>query len=239
MSASFRRVLLKLSGEAFAGPDRLGINAETVTKIAGEVRKAWECGVQIGIVIGAGNIVRGATSNLPGAERSTGDYMGMLGTVINCLALSQVLESMGVPARVQSSIEMNKVTEPFVRAKAIRHLEKGRVVIFGGGTGNPYFTTDTASALKALEINADAVLKATNVDGVYTADPKKDPNAVKFDFISHKKALDLGLKVMDATAFALCRDNNLPIIVFDIKGDGNIMKAAKGEKIGTFVGKEE
>lgn len=235
----FKRVLLKLSGEAFAGPDRFGINGDTVTAIAKEVRKAWETGVEIGIVIGAGNIVRGATVNLPGAERATGDYMGMLGTVINSLAMAQVLESMGVPARVQSSIEMNKVAEPFVRKKAIRHLEKGRVVIFGGGTGNPYFTTDTASTLKALEINADAVLKATNVDGVYTADPKKDPNAVKFDKISHQKALDLGLKVMDATAFAMCRDNKLPIIVFDIKGDGNIMKAAQGENIGTLVGEEE
>ena len=238
MSAKYNRVLLKLSGEAFAGSDKRGINGETIKHIAEQVKKAWETGVQIGIVIGAGNIVRGATVEVQGVERATGDYMGMLGTVINCLALQSVLESLGVPSRVQTAITMNQVAEPFVRRKAIRHMEKGRVVIFGGGTGNPYFTTDTASTLKALEIGADAVLKATNVDGIYTADPKKDPSATKFDTISHQKALDLGLKVMDATAFAMCRDNNLPIIVFDIKGDGNIKQACIGEKIGTFVGEE-
>lgn len=241
MSASlkYKRVLLKLSGEAFAGPDKVGINGETIKHIATQVKYAWETGVQIGIVIGAGNIVRGASVEVQGVERAQGDYMGMLGTCINCLALQSVLESLGVPSRVQTAITMNQVAEPFVRRKAIRHMEKGRVVIFGGGTGNPYFTTDTASTLKALEIGADAVLKATNVDGIYTADPKKDPSATKFDVISHQKTLDLGLKVMDATAFAMCRDNNLPIIVFDIKGEKNIMKAAMGEKIGTFVGEEE
>ncbi|MBQ0106099.1 MAG: UMP kinase [Armatimonadetes bacterium] len=240
MSApKYKRVLLKLSGEAFAGPDRNGISGETILAIAEEVKKAWETGVQIGIVIGAGNIVRGASLALPGLNRTVGDNMGMLGTVINCLALMTVLKSLGVPARVMTAIEMNKVAEFFTAEKAVEHLEQGQVVIFGGGTGNPFFTTDTASALKALEIGADVMLKATNVDGVYTADPKKDPSAVKFDTLSQKKALDMGLKVMDGAAFALCRDNKLPIIVFDIKGQGNIMKAASGEKIGTFVCPEE
>ncbi len=234
----YKRVLLKLSGEAFAGPDKIGFNGDTIRFIAEEVKEVWETGIQVGVVIGAGNIVRGANVEVQGVERATGDYMGMLGTVINCLALQSVLESLGVPSRVQTAITMNQVAEPFVRRKAIRHMEKGRVVIFGGGTGNPYFTTDTATTLKALEVGADVVLKATNVDGIYTADPKKDPTATKFDTITHQKALDMGLKVMDATAFAMCGDHNLPIIVFDIKGKGNIKKVCMGEKIGTLVTKE-
>jgi len=235
----YNRILLKLSGEAFAGPDKVGFNGDTIKQIAVEVKKAWETGVQIAIVIGAGNIVRGASVEVQGIDRATGDYMGMLGTVINSLSLQAVLESIGVPTRVQTSITMSQIAEQFIRRRAIRHMEKGRIVIFAGGTGSPYFTTDTASTLKALEIEAEAVLKATNVDGIYTADPKKDPNAIKFDTITPQKTLELGLTVMDSTAFTMCKDNKLPIIVFDIKGDGNIKKAALGEKIGTYVGEEE
>ncbi len=234
--SGYKRILLKLSGEAFAGPDKAGINGETVRRIAAEVKKAWETGVQIGVVIGAGNLVRGAAVAGQGIDRTDGDLMGMLGTVMNSMALQAHLENLGVPARVMSSIDMNKVCEPFIKKKAVRHLEKGRVVIFGGGTGNPYFTTDTAAALKALEIGADVIFKATNVDGVYTADPKKDPNAVKYETISSREALEKGLKVMDATAFTMCRDHKLPIIVFDIKGEDNIKNAALGNKTGTYVG---
>ena len=235
-NTKYNRILLKLSGEAFAGPDKTGINGDTIKNIAIEVKKAWETGVQIAIVIGAGNLVRGASVEVEGIDRATGDYMGMLGTVMNSLALQAVLEDIGVPTRVQSSISMDEVCEPFIRRRAIRHMEKGRIVILAGGTGNPYFTTDTAAALKALEIEAEAILKATNVDGVYTADPKKDSNATKFDTISNQMAITLGLKVMDATAFTMCRDNSLPIIVFDIKGSENIKNAVLGNKIGTFVG---
>lgn len=235
-NTKYNRILLKLSGEAFAGPDKTGINGDTIKNIAIEVKKAWETGVQIAVVIGAGNLVRGASVEVEGIDRATGDYMGMLGTVMNSLALQAVLEDIGVPTRVQSSISMNEVCEPFIRRRAIRHMEKGRIVILAGGTGNPYFTTDTAAALKALEIEAEAILKATNVDGVYTADPKKDSNATKFDTISNQMAITLGLKVMDATAFTMCRDNSLPIIVFDIKGSENIKNAVLGNKIGTFVG---
>lgn len=235
-NTKYNRILLKLSGEAFAGPDKTGINGDTIKNIAIEVKKAWETGVQIAVVIGAGNLVRGASVEVEGIDRATGDYMGMLGTVMNSLALQAVLEDIGVPTRVQSSISMDEVCEPFIRRRAIRHMEKGRIVILAGGTGNPYFTTDTAAALKALEIEAEAILKATNVDGVYTADPKKDSNATKFDTISNQMAITLGLKVMDATAFTMCRDNSLPIIVFDIKGSENIKNAVLGNKIGTFVG---
>lgn len=234
----YKRVLLKLSGEAFAGPDKTGINGDTIKDIAIEVKHAFETGVQIAIVIGAGNLVRGASVSVQGIDRATGDYMGMLGTIMNSLAMQAVLESVGVPTRVQSAITMNQVCEPFIRRRAIRHMEKGRVVILAGGTGNPYFTTDTAATLKALEIEAEAVLKATNVDGIYTADPKKDPSATKYDTISNQEAIELGLKVMDATAFTMCRDNNLPIIVFDIKGSENIKNAALGNKIGTYVGEK-
>ena len=233
---AYRRILLKLSGEAFAGPDKAGINGETVRSIAMEVKKAWDTGVQIGIVIGAGNLVRGATAQGQGIDRTDGDYMGMLGTVMNSMAMQAALTNLGAPAVVQSSITMNQVCEPFVKRKAVRHMEKGRIVLFGGGTGNPFFTTDTAAALKALEIGAEALFKATNVDGVYTADPKKDPSAVKFDSISCAEALEKGLKVMDSTAFSMCRDHRLPIIVFDIRGEDNIKNAALGKKVGTFVG---
>ena len=234
----YKRVLLKLSGEAFAGSDKTGINGDTIRDIAIEVKLAFETGVQIAIVIGAGNLVRGASVSVQGIDRATGDYMGMLGTVMNSLALQAVLEDLGVPTRVQSAITMDQVCEPFIRRRAIRHMEKGRVVILAGGTGNPYFTTDTAATLKALEIEAEVVLKATNVDGIYTADPKKDLNATKYETISNQKAIELGLKVMDATAFTMCRDNNLPIIVFDIKGNENIKNAALGNKIGTYVGEK-
>ena len=234
----YKRVLLKLSGEAFAGSDKTGINGDTIRDIAIEVKLAFETGVQIAIVIGAGNLVRGASVSVQGIDRATGDYMGMLGTVMNSLALQAVLEDLGVPTRVQSAITMDQVCEPFIRRRAIRHMEKGRVVILAGGTGNPYFTTDTAATLKALEIEAEVVLKATNVDGIYTADPKKDLNATKYETISNQKAIELGLKVMDATAFTMCRDNHLPIIVFDIKGNENIKNAALGNKIGTYVGEK-
>ncbi|MBQ9358681.1 MAG: UMP kinase [Abditibacteriota bacterium] len=236
MAPVYKRILLKLSGEAFAGPDKAGINGETVRRIALEVKKAHETRVQIGVVIGAGNLVRGATVAGQGVDRTDGDLMGMLGTVMNSMALQAQLENLGVPARVMSSLDMTRVCEPFIKKKAVRHLEKGRVVIFGGGTGNPYFTTDTAAALKALETDADVLFKATNVDGVYTADPKKDPSAVKYDSLSCAEALEKGLKVMDSTAFSMCRDNRLPILVFDIKGDDNIKNAVLGNKVGTYVG---
>jgi uridylate kinase len=229
------RVLLKLSGQSFSGSERLGISPDTVKSIAEDVKAAYDTGVEIAIVIGAGNIIRGEKASEGGMDRAAGDYMGMIGTVINSLALQDALEKLGVPTRVQSAIEMSRVAEPFIVRRAIRHLEKGRVVILAGGTGNPFFTTDTAAALKALEIKAQAVLKATNVDGVYTSDPNKDPNAVRFDEIEYMDAINRELGVMDLTAFTLCMENNMPIVVFDITKKGNIQKVTAGEKIGTLV----
>ena len=233
----FKRVLLKLSGQAFSGPQKLGIDTPTVKSIAQDIKEAREAGIDIAIVIGAGNIMRGEAASEQGADRAQADYMGMLGTAINSLALQDALEKLGVDTRVQSAITMSAVAEPFIRRRALRHLEKGRVVILAAGTGNPYFTTDTAASLRALELKADAVLKATNVDGVYNCDPRKNPDAVRYEEVDYSEAINLNLGVMDLTAFALCMENNLPIVVFDITKSGNIRKAACGEMIGTMVRK--
>jgi uridylate kinase len=234
MSEQKRRVLLKLSGEAF-GAGSLGVNPDVVADIAKEIAKAAQ-DVEIAIVVGGGNFFRGAELSQRGMERSRADYMGMLGTVMNALALQDFLEQAGVDTRVQSAISMAQVTEAYIPLRAIRHLEKGRVVIFGAGAGLPYFSTDTVAAQRALEIKADEVLVAKNgVDGVYTADPKKDPNAAKLDSITYKDALVQGLKVVDATAFSLCMDNKMPMRVFGMQGEGNITSALKGDKIGTLV----
>ena len=231
----WRRVLLKLSGEAFAGGEVLGIDPGTVAFMARQVAAALGTGVQVGVVVGGGNMFRGAVLSARGMDRSRADYMGMLGTVINCLALQDFLERVGVETRVQTAITMGQVAEPYVPRRAIRHLEKGRVVIFGAGLGAPFFSTDTTAAQRALEINAQAVLKATQVDGVYDDDPRRNPDAVKFDRLGYAEVLARGLKVMDTTAISLCMDNRLPIVVFDLLGEGNIVRAVRGEKIGTLV----
>ena len=235
----WKRVLLKLSGQAFSGPQKLGIDPETVHGLAEDIKSAKEADVDVAVVIGAGNIIRGEAASAMGMDRATADYMGMLGTVINSMALQDALEKIGVQTRVQTAINMAEVAEPFIRRRAIRHLEKGRVVILAAGTGNPYFTTDTAASLRALEIRAEVVLKATNVDGVYTSDPNKNADAVKFEEITFMEAINQSLGIMDLTAFTLCMENNLPIVVFDINQRGNIGRAARGETIGTLVrGKE-
>lgn len=234
-SVKCNRVLLKLSGQAFSGAQKFGICPDTVKAIAEDIKATREVGVDIAVVIGAGNIIRGEAASEQGIDRATGDYMGMLGTVINSLALQDALEKLGVHTRVQTAIHMSEVAEPFIRRRAMRHMEKGRVVILAAGTGNPYFTTDTAASLRALEIRADAVLKATNVDGVYTSDPRKDKDAVKFDEITYMEAIRRNLGIMDLTAFTLCMENDLPIVVFDITQRGNIKRAACGERIGTIV----
>ncbi|HEY4744101.1 MAG TPA: UMP kinase [Desulfuromonadaceae bacterium] len=232
---SFNRVLLKLSGESLAGDQGYGIDPQTINAIAREVRDVVEQGVQLALVIGGGNIFRGLAASSKGMDRASADYMGMLATMINSLAMQDALEKLGVATRVQSAIAMQEVAEPYIRRRAMRHLEKGRVVIFGAGTGNPYFTTDTAASLRAMEIGAQVILKGTKVDGVYSADPKKDPNAVKLPQLTYIDVLKRGLQVMDATATSLCMDNNLPIIVFDLTTEGNIMKVIAGEEIGTIV----
>ncbi|MCE5199254.1 MAG: UMP kinase [Armatimonadota bacterium] len=232
---NWKRVLLKLSGQSFSGHEKLGICPDTVKAIAEDIKAARESGIEIAVVIGAGNILRGEAASGQGMDRATADYAGMLGTVINSLALQDALEKLDVHTRVQSAITMSEVAEPFIRRRAIRHLEKGRVVILAAGTGNPFFTTDTAAALRALEIKADVVLKATNVDGVYNCDPRKYDNAVKFDELSFMEAISQNLGVMDLTAFTLCMEHNLPIVVFDITTRGNIKRAASGEPIGTLV----
>jgi uridylate kinase len=231
----WRRVLLKLSGEAFAGGEVLGIDPGTVAFMARQVAAALGTGVQVGVVVGGGNMFRGAVLSARGMDRARADYMGMLGTVINCLALQDFLEKVGVETRVQTAITMGQVAEPYIPRRAIRHLEKGRVVIFGAGLGAPFFSTDTTAAQRALEINAQAVLKATQVDGVYDDDPRRNPDAVKFDRLGYAEVLARGLKVMDTTAISLCMDNRLPIVVFDLLGEGNIVRAVRGEKIGTLV----
>lgn len=231
----YRRVMLKLSGEALLGPREHGISPETCDGIAAEIKDVLELGIQLCIVIGGGNIFRGTAGSRHGLDRVTGDYMGMLATVINALALQDSLERAGVHTRVQSAIEMRSVAEPFIRRRAVRHLEKGRVVIFAAGTGNPFFSTDTTAALRASEMGCEVLLKATKVDGIYTSDPKRDPHAQRFDRISYSEALQRRLAVMDSTAFSLCMDNKMPIIVFDLFKHGNIKRAILGEPIGTLV----
>jgi uridylate kinase len=232
----FGRILLKLSGEAFAGADH-NVDVETTATMARQIADVHSEGVSIAVVVGGGNIWRGKAHEAAGMERATADYMGMLATVINALALQDALERIDVPSRVQTAIAMHEIAEPYIRRRAIRHLEKGRVVIFAAGTGNPYFTTDTTAALRAIEVNAQAILKATKVDGIYSADPKKDPNATRFTHVDYLQVLQLGLEVMDSTALTLCMDNGLPIVVFDMNVPGNIRRVVAGEPIGTFVGR--
>ena len=231
----YRRILLKLSGEALLGAEGYGIDPKVLTDIAAEIRDVGALGVQVGVVIGGGNIFRGAGLARSGMDRATADHMGMLATVINSLALQDALEREGVVARVMSALQMHEVCEDFIRRRAVRHLEKGRVAILAAGIGNPYFTTDTAAALRAMEIRADVILKGTKVDGIYTADPLKDPEATRFDSISYIEVLEQGLKVMDATAISLCMDNSLPIVVFNIQQPGNLMRAIMGEPVGSLV----
>jgi len=231
----FKRILLKISGEAMMGDRGYGVDPATVDFIAKEIKDAVSMGVQVAIVIGGGNIFRGVEASVQGMERASADYMGMLATVINALALQNSLEKRKVSTRVQSAIEMKELAEPYIRRKAMRHLEKGRTVIFAAGTGNPYFTTDTAASLRAMEIGADVILKATKVDGVYSSDPMKDPSAKKFSTITYIDVLKKGLSIMDSTAISLCMDNDLPIMVFNLRGRGNIRKILEGKKIGTLV----
>ncbi len=234
-SPAYRRVLLKLSGEALAGRVGYGIDPETLGRIAEEICEVVALQVQVAVVIGGGNIYRGIAASAGGMDRATGDYMGMLATVINALALQDAIEKAGVPTRVLSAIEMRAVAEPYIRRRAIRHLEKGRVVVFAAGTGNPFFTTDTAGALRAVEIGAEVILKATKVDGIYTADPGKDPSAAKLPRVGYIEVLNRGLEVMDTTAISLCMDNKLPIVIFDLTRRGNIRRIIAGEPVGSIV----
>lgn len=231
----YKRVLLKLSGEALAGKSGTGINTTVIKQIAEDVAAAYKTGVQFGLVIGGGNIFRGIAASAEGMDRASSDYMGMLATMINALALQDALEKEGVPTRVQSAIAMAEIAEPYIRRRAIRHLEKGRIVIFGAGTGNPYFTTDTAASLRAMEINAEILMKATKVDGIYDKDPAKHSDALKYSKISYLDVLSKGLQVMDSTAISLCMDNKLPIMTFDLMKRGNILKSIMGDDIGTVV----
>lgn len=232
----YKRILLKLSGEALMGSQGYGIDPAIIKQIADEVKRLVDQGLELALVVGGGNIFRGLAASATGMDRSTADYMGMMATVMNSLALQDGLEKVGIYTRVQSAIEMREVAEPFIRRRAVRHLEKGRVVIFAAGTGNPYFTTDTAASLRAAEIGAEVLLKATKVDGVYDSDPKKNPNAVKYDQLSYMDVLRNELKVMDSTAISLCKDTGLPIIVFNLDEPGNIERVVRGEPIGTYVG---
>ena len=232
---TYKRILLKLSGEALMGAQQYGIDPDRLKAYARDIKAAVEAGVQVALVIGGGNIFRGVLGVSGGMDRVQGDYMGMLATVINGLALQSALENEGVQTRLQSAIKMNEIAEPFIRRRAVRHLEKGRVVIFGGGTGNPYFTTDSAAVLRAIEIEADVILKGTRVDGIYTSDPEKDDSATKFDHISFEDVLKRGLNVMDTTAFTLSQENELPIVVFDMNTAGNLQRLLSGEHIGTTV----
>ncbi len=232
---SYRRILLKLSGEALMGDQAYGVDPIVATRIAEDIADLQRLGVEAAIVIGGGNIFRGLAASARGMDRSTADYMGMLATVINALALQDALEKHGVPTRVLTAIEMRAVAEPFIRRRAIRHLEKGRVVVFAAGTGNPYFTTDTAAALRAMEIKAEVILKGTKVDGIYSADPVKEPDATRYERVSYLQVLQERLQVMDATAISLCMDNKLPIVVFNLKTPGNIRRVIMGEAVGTTV----
>lgn len=231
----YKRILLKLSGEALMGERQYGIDPKRLKEYAEEIKQVVDKGTEVAIVIGGGNIFRGVAGASNGMDRVQGDHMGMLATVINGLALQSALEDEGIQTRLQSAIKINEVAEPFIRRRAVRHLEKKRVVIFGGGTGNPYFTTDSAAVLRAIEINADVILKGTRVDGIYTSDPEKDKTATKFDFISFEDVIRKGLKVMDTTAFTLSQENELPIVVFDMNKKGNLLKVVSGENIGTRV----
>ena len=231
----YKRILLKLSGESLMGTKHFGIDNERINAYAKQIKQIRDKGYQIAIVIGGGNIFRGVQAEQGGMDRTHGDYMGMLATMINSMALQSALESNGVHTRLQSAIEMKEIAEPFIRRKAVRHLEKGRVVIFGAGTGNPFFTTDSAASLRAIEINADVILKGTRVDGIYSADPEKEENATKYDSITFDEVYEKGLNVMDLTAFTLCKENNLPIIVFDMDTAGNLEKVLSGTNIGTVV----
>ena len=231
----YKRILLKLSGEALMGQKQFGIDNDRLKQYADEIKTAVDLGLEVAIVIGGGNIFRGVQAEEGGMERTQGDYMGMLATVINSMALQSALESAGIDTRLQSAIELKQIAEPFIRRRAVRHLEKGRVVIFGGGTGNPFFTTDSAASSRAIEIDADVILKGTRVDGIYSADPEKDPNAVKYDTISFDEVYSKGLKVMDLTAITLCNENNLPIVVFDMNKSGNLKRLISGEDVGTLV----
>jgi len=235
MEKPIKRVLLKLSGEALMGDQQFGIKADTLGLFADEIVEVIKAGYQVGVVIGGGNIFRGLQAGNIGIERSQGDYMGMLATIINGMALQGAIESRGIYTRLLSALNISQVCEPYIRRRAVRHLEKGRCIIMAAGTGNPYFTTDTAAALRANEIEADVILKGTSVDGIYSADPKKDPNATKYETISFDEVLIKNLRIMDQTAFALCKENQMPIIVFNIKERGNILRILQGEKIGTLV----
>ena len=231
----YKRVLLKLSGEALMGEKQFGIDNNRIMQYAEEVKVISDMGVEVGIVIGGGNIFRGVQAERGGMDRTQGDYMGMLATMINSMALQAALESLGLQTRLQSAIEMNAIAEPYIKRKAVRHLEKGRIVIFGAGTGNPFFTTDSAASLRAIEIDAEVILKGTRVDGIYTADPEKDPTATKYSNLTFDEAYSKGLNVMDMTAFTLCKENNVPIIVFDMNTPGNLARVTSGETIGTLV----
>jgi uridylate kinase len=235
MLPKYKRILLKLSGEALMGDKSFGFDTDVINQYAQDIKSITELGVQVAVVIGGGNIYRGMNEAETGIERAHGDYMGMLATVINGMAVQAGLEKAGVFTRLQSAIKMEQIAEPYIRRRAIRHLEKGRVVIFGAGTGNPYFTTDTAGSLRAIEINADVILKGTRVDGIYTADPEKDPTATKYNVMTFQECLTNNLRVMDMTAFTLCQENNLPIIVFDMNKEGNLRRVVTGEKVGTLV----
>jgi uridylate kinase len=231
----YKRILLKLSGESLMGERQYGIDNQQVLQYAQDIKNVHDKGIEIAVVVGGGNIFRGLSAEKSGMERAQADYMGMLATVINCMALQNALESIGVETRLQSAIKMEQICEPYIRRRAMHHLEVGKIVIFGAGTGNPYFTTDTAASLRAIEIKADVVLKGTRVDGIYTADPEKDPTATRYDEITFQEVYDKGLNVMDMTAITLCQENKLPIIVFDMNKPGNFMKIAEGAAIGTLV----
>jgi uridylate kinase len=235
-SPQYRRVILKLSGEALGGERDYGIDFEVVRRVAKQVKQVHEMGVEVALVVGGGNIFRGQAAAERGFDRTTGDYMGMLGTVINALALQEGLEQIGMPARTMTAIQMPQVAEPYIRRRAVRHLEKGRVVVLAGGSGNPYFTTDTTAALRAVELEADVVMKATKVDGIYTSDPLRDPSATKLPRLDYMEVLNRGIEVMDNTALTLCMDNGVPIVVFDLLMEGNLERVIMGEEIGTLVG---
>lgn len=237
MATKYKRILLKLSGESLMGENAYGLDSVIIERYAREIAEVSKMGIEVAIVIGGGNIYRGMNETETGIERAHGDYMGMLATVINGMAMQAMLEKVGVFTRLQSAIKMEQIAEPYIRRRAIRHLEKMRVVIFGAGTGNPYFTTDTAGSLRAIEIKADVILKGTRVDGIYTSDPEKDPTATKFETITYQECISRNLKVMDMTAFTLCMENNLDIIVFDMNKPGNLKKLVSGEKVGTLVTK--